>query len=160
MRWIFFNFRADVYADFVAGHFVTQKTKYEFSSMAHDQIHEQQNAIVKGDGGVIGITEKEDALQRWMVEGPEICLILGEYQSKHSPRCVDYDRHHEQIPSTQKLFALNMKSVIEVIEEMGNPFSDHSSDLVTLHANVIMSGAVVNTTQNIEEIGTTQHHCS
>jgi len=30
--------------------------------MAHDQIHEQLNALVKGDGGIIGITENESAL--------------------------------------------------------------------------------------------------
>ena len=35
--------------------------------MAHDQVHEQLNAMVKGDGGVIGITENDHALRRWMV---------------------------------------------------------------------------------------------
>ena len=29
--------------------------------MAQDQIHKQLNAIVKGDGGIIGITEIESA---------------------------------------------------------------------------------------------------
>ena len=31
--------------------------------MAHDQIHEQLNAIVKGDGGILGITENEFSLE-------------------------------------------------------------------------------------------------
>ena len=31
-------------------------------TLAHDQIHEQQNAKVKGDGAVIEITENEAAL--------------------------------------------------------------------------------------------------
>ena len=46
----------EVYADFVGGNFVTRKTSHKLSSLAHDQVHEQQNAIVKGDGGIIGIT--------------------------------------------------------------------------------------------------------
>ncbi len=50
------------YAEFMAGHFVTQKSSHKFSSLAHDQIHEQLNAMVKGDGGVIGITENDQAL--------------------------------------------------------------------------------------------------
>ena len=29
--------------------------------MAHDQVHEQLNAIVKGDGGAIGLIENESA---------------------------------------------------------------------------------------------------
>ena len=49
---------------FLKGHFVTQKTLHKFSMMAHDQIHEQLNAIVKGDGGIIGITENESAMRR------------------------------------------------------------------------------------------------
>ena len=50
-----------VWNEFFKGHFVTQKTCHKFSMMAHDQIHEQLNAIVKRDGGVIGITENESA---------------------------------------------------------------------------------------------------
>ena len=38
---------------------------YKFSAIAHDQCHKQQNAIVKGYSGVIGITENEEALQLW-----------------------------------------------------------------------------------------------
>ncbi len=48
----------------------------------HDQIHEQQNAIVKGDAGIIGIRENEAALKRWMVSGPEIGRMLIEYEVK------------------------------------------------------------------------------
>ena len=108
----------DVYADFVGGNFVTRKTSHKFSSLAHDEVHEQQNAIVKGDGGIIGITENEAALKRWMVAGPEISRLLSEYEEKHTHRRVDDDRHHEQIPSTPKKFALNTKTVVEAIEEL------------------------------------------
>ena len=53
--------------EFVKGNFVTQKSSHKFSALAHDQIHEQQNALVKGDGGIVGITENEGALRRWLV---------------------------------------------------------------------------------------------
>ena len=52
--------------------------------MAHGQVHEQLNAMVKGDGGVIGITENEAALKHWMVAGPEVVRLLTEYDGKHS----------------------------------------------------------------------------
>ena len=57
------------HAQFIKGNFVTQKTAHKFSALAHDQVHEQLNAMVKGDGGVIGITENETALRRWWWQG-------------------------------------------------------------------------------------------
>ena len=147
----------DVYSEFMRGHFVTTKTKRKFSAMAHDQIHEQQNAVLKGDGGIIGITENEPALHRWMVTGPEIGRLIGQYESKQTHKDTDDDRHHEQIPSLQRLFAVNVESTVESFEEMGNPFLDDTSDLVTLDSKVLMSEDVVNTVNKIEEIGNTQY---
>ncbi|KAH3751919.1 hypothetical protein DPMN_186526 [Dreissena polymorpha] len=51
-------------------------TKHRFSALAHYQIREQQNAIVKGDGGFVGLTENPDALRRWMVSAPETNAFL------------------------------------------------------------------------------------
>ena len=70
------------YEEFVKGHFVTQKSSHKFSKLAHDQVHEQLNAMVKGDGGVIGITENESSFRRWMVAGPEIAQLLIDYRKK------------------------------------------------------------------------------
>ena len=60
-----------------------------------DQVHEQLNAMVKGDGGVIGITENETALRRWGVAGPETARLLTEYEEKHSKKQKESERHHE-----------------------------------------------------------------
>ena len=109
-----------VWNEFLKGHFVMQKTSRKFSMMAHNQIHEQLNAIVKGDGGVIGVTENEAALRHWMIAGPETGRIISELSVKHSSNSKS--SHHEQIPSTQSRFAANVRSVIDVINEMGNPF--------------------------------------
>ncbi len=117
------------HAQFLNGNFVTQKTSHKFSALAHDQVHEQLNAMVKGDGGVIGITENEAALKRWMVAGPETARLLNEFDEKHSMTKKDTERHHEQIPSVQKTFLSHVKNVVNVIEELGNPFSDASTDL-------------------------------
>ncbi|KAK5611604.1 hypothetical protein CRENBAI_014387 [Crenichthys baileyi] len=39
--------------------------------MTIDQAHEQANAIIKADGGTIGLPEDPSALRRLMVAGPE-----------------------------------------------------------------------------------------
>ena len=60
------------YSEIVIGNFVPQKSRNKFSSLAHDQVHEQLNAMLKGDGGAIDLTENEAALMLWLVAGPEI----------------------------------------------------------------------------------------
>ena len=128
------------------------------SSLHWHTIRSMNNrAIVKGDGGIIGITENEAALKRWMVAGPRMSRHLSQYEEKHTHRRVDDDRHHEQIPSTQKKFALNTNTVVEAIEELGNPFADDTTDLATLDTKVIMSEEVVTTIQTAKQLGSTQY---
>lgn len=61
----------DVAAEFKKGLFTVNKTAKRFSAMAIDQAHEQNNAMVKGDGGAVGLTENPNAAdgcyqaQRW-----------------------------------------------------------------------------------------------
>ncbi|XP_063544202.1 uncharacterized protein LOC134752421 [Cydia strobilella] len=51
----------DLLKHFEKGQFVARKTDRPFSGIALDQAHEQINAILKGDGGMIGITENADS---------------------------------------------------------------------------------------------------
>ena len=70
-----------VFAEFMNGHFVMQKTQRNFSSIPIDYAHEQNNKCVKGDGGAIGLTENTSELLRWIVSGPEIARVINEFQS-------------------------------------------------------------------------------
>ena len=55
-----------------SGYFVISKTQNQFSSIAIDQAHEQNNAVLKGAGGAVGLLFKDmDAiLRRWETAGP------------------------------------------------------------------------------------------
>jgi len=44
-----------------------KKSQRKFSRIAIDHAHEQINAVVKGYGGAVGLTENPSALRRWMV---------------------------------------------------------------------------------------------
>ena len=48
--------------EFGAGNFTVRKTKNVLSSIPIDQAHEQNNALIKGDGGSIGLTDNPSAL--------------------------------------------------------------------------------------------------
>ncbi|XP_063958716.1 uncharacterized protein LOC135154779 [Lytechinus pictus] len=148
----------DTHNSFTDGNFVTQKSSHRFSALAHDQVHEQQNAVVKGDGGVIGITENEAALCRWMVAGPEIARIMSEYEDQFQSEKEPDVRHHEQLPSMQKSFATDLNNTISSFEKLGNPFDEDTKDLYVLDTKVVMPHEAVATLRSIEETGKAQHN--
>ena len=47
----------EIYAEFDKGNYTVRKTDSKFSNFTIDQAHEQNNAIVKGDGGAICLAE-------------------------------------------------------------------------------------------------------
>lgn len=86
-----------IHAEFVQGKFVVQKTQHLFSMIALDQNHEQENEVIKGDGGAVGLTESPTALRRWMVAGPEIARVVKEFESSFEVRKPINIQHHEQV---------------------------------------------------------------
>ena len=85
--------------------FVVQKWRHVFSLIALYQNHEQENKIIKGDGGAAGLTDNPAALKRWMVAGSEVTSSIKEFElAFQTPQAGD-TRHHEQTPSTQRAFA-------------------------------------------------------
>ena len=82
----------DISKEFHAGNFTQLKTQRPFSAIALDQMHEQENAKVKGDGGAIGLTEDQAALQRWMIAGPEIARLTQEFKGETGG---DHSKHHD-----------------------------------------------------------------
>lgn len=76
---------------------VVQKTKNKFSSIPIDQAHEQNNAVLKGSGGMIGLTENPSAFRKWMIAGPEQARLIVEFDSQFLNPSSDSDcLQHEQ----------------------------------------------------------------
>lgn len=148
----------EVYQEFLSGSFTVKKTGRAFSSIAIDQAHEQNNASVKGDGGAVGLTQNPTALRRWMVSGPEMARLIEEFQaSMERPEKGPDLRHHEQTRSTQMTFFNQLKALSSVIEEMGNPFTEESSDLLVLDTRDIADPAVSDAMRKLEKTGQEQY---
>lgn len=82
--------------EFLTGNFTVNKTNRNFSAISIDQVHEQLNSLVKGDGGAIGLTESDTALNRWIISGPEIIRLLGEFEENVVQVGKQDCKHHEQ----------------------------------------------------------------
>ena len=62
-RWLPVHIRDMAELPTSGGKFTVQKTAKAFSSIPLDQAHEQNNELIKGEGGVIGITENPNPPQ-------------------------------------------------------------------------------------------------
>ena len=76
--------------------------------MAIDQAHKQNNALVKGDGGAVGLTENPKALLRWMVAGPETARVIQQFEIT----AVKHEIYKSKWTKT-KLSIYKMKTIIK-----------------------------------------------
>ena len=81
--------------------------------MAIDQTHEQAIAVIKGEGGAIGVTEDPSALRRWIVAGPEVSRLATVYEIESEAKDANYEniRHHEQTARAQRQFYESWKAI-------------------------------------------------
>ncbi|KAJ8865818.1 hypothetical protein PR048_033340 [Dryococelus australis] len=100
----------DVDSAFKQGLFLGQKSGNEFSGIGLDQAQEQNNALIKGDGGGVGLLTDPAALRRWMLGCPEITQLIAEFEeeSNHTFKETLY-MHHEQTPGFQNMFAQKLE---------------------------------------------------
>ncbi|KAE8739304.1 hypothetical protein FOCC_FOCC015194 [Frankliniella occidentalis] len=97
----------DVHSAFTKGFFSLAKTREPFTRMSPDQVHEQNNKLVKGQGGAIGLTEDRQSLMRWMLAGPEVQKLVNEFSpTKINAATEGLETRHDQYSAIQsKTFA-------------------------------------------------------
>ena len=87
----------DIYSEFRNGNFTVNKTTKPFSSIGIDQAHEQNNKLVKIDGGAVNILLSDStALMKWMVGGPEISEMVQSFRSDQICEAVLQYRHEDR----------------------------------------------------------------
>ena len=126
-----------------------------------DQAHEMNNKEIKGDGGIIGLTENKSALEHWLICTPEINLHLLQSEKCYGYSSIENEDssqfHHEQTTAFQKKLIKDVKALTGMISELENPSKETSQDLISLQTKDIPHPeADVNLT-NIEKIGKTQY---
>ena len=94
-------------------YFTVKKSKRAFSAIATDQAHEQNNVSVKGDGGVVGLTENPAALHWWVASGVEMAQLLEEFAYSVQKR-KNTEFHYLEI-HVQITYAQDVKSLKRAI---------------------------------------------
>ncbi|KAK3912859.1 Chromosome-associated kinesin KIF4 [Frankliniella fusca] len=127
-----------LYTEFLKGKFVVHKSLRAMSGLGVDQAHEQNNRIVKEDGGAIGLTQNPTALRRWMLAGPEVTNLLLEFREETDDG-EDLLSHHEQYKAFQHDFLAKCSSLKESFETFSNPFTERLENLVALDTRIFAS---------------------
>ena len=115
-----YNF-PQLYNHFNNGQFTFQKTNTEYSNMALDQVHEQNNAQIKGIGGASHLVNLSDEspLVRWELCAGELYKLLFDFENDAlSPTSSMIDdpnqiqKHHEDNTSFRNRFVKDVELVI------------------------------------------------
>lgn len=144
--------------EFKRGNWTITRSNRRFSSLPIDQAHEQANKRVKGVGGIIGLTENRDLLERWIMTGPEISRVVEEFTGENDKDDEEELPHHEEGYASQQRFVRHVKDLLEELLSNGNPFEEHSEDLVTLDNKVCESAAATLSVHLVESMGQEQYN--
>ena len=141
--------------------------------MLLDEVHKQNNEIVKGAGllrtchhpllkgsricsEADGLITNPAAFKRWMVADPEQARILAEFEDIYfTPD--QYTVNHEQGHASQETLTKQVTNRCNMIVTMGNPFMDSSNVLMTLDNYDCMNEMVVQALHSMESLGKVQY---
>ena len=153
------NLPASIEKEFDDGKWVISRGIRRFSSIPTDQAHEQANKRVKGVGGVIGLTENPCMLERWVLTGSEISRMVEQFEDVEDLEdFADLLPHHEEGQTSQQRFRRHVTDLVDVLMNKGNPFEEHSEDLVTLDNKVCESKTASDSVHLIECKGKEQYN--
>ncbi|CAG9762637.1 unnamed protein product [Ceutorhynchus assimilis] len=148
----------NVYCEFMLGNFVVHKSGCIFSAVGIDQAHEQNNALIKADGGAVGLLHDATALKRWMIVGPEISGLLSQFQENIAGVDKKGTHHHEQYSAFQKSFYEKCLALKESFIQAENPFKIRSEDLIALDTRMVADEEGVAALHGAETIGNDLFH--
>lgn len=135
-----------IFLQLLSGKFVGHKTHRAFSGLPWDQLHEQLIRVLKGDGGIIGITENMDKLKEFMVLAPEFVRLIEEFEEGDA---TIETKHHEQYKKFQDTYYQDVKLLAGALRDYGNPFLEDSKELIAMHSSKVMGEEVVKSIRNL-----------
>ena len=124
--------------------------------MATDQADEQNNKLVKIDGGAVGILDNEAALLKWAVASSIISEILQD-QEPSNPKDKDILKHHENTKSFEEKFKKDKEAFQNAFLTYGNPFQEEEISLMHMISKVVLSDDATSSVKMAKEIGKRQY---
>ena len=148
----------EVYKNLKKGFFSFQKSNKEFSRMAVDQVHKQNNKVIKSAGRATDLVNKRDdsSLIRWETCGPDIVRIITEFdesEGKPLAKSALSTKNHEDNDIFCKNFELDIKALsrgLPVNPSMSTKLHKINND------SIVLPDFMFKRITSMEDIGETQ----
>jgi len=109
--------------------------------------------------GMIGLTENPDALRKWMLAGPELASLVSHFEAVFRFGSENEEKGHHSVSAlAHKNFNRDVRNMMSVFEEAGNPFQEDTADLFCVDTRRVASAEVVKTVMTIQTSGLKQYH--
>ena len=128
-----------MYAEFLKGNVVVQKSLHKFSFIGKDQSHGQSNKSLQAHGGAVGLYDNPEALTLFMLTGSDSSRCVAEFEYL-TPNLST--AHHEEANSLHVKYRKDVLAFVEIVQQLGNPFAS-GQELVALDTQEIMEQEVV-----------------
>ena len=89
-----------LYAEFLKGNFVVQRSARKFSLISKDQSHEQSNKNLQVHDSAVGLYENPEALTLFMLAGPDCTRCIEEFETVLDTT-TSGTAHHEEAGAMQ-----------------------------------------------------------
>lgn len=148
----------EVYTEFMNGNFVVQRSHHKFSLMAKDQSHEHSNkALQQSGGGLADMYDEADSIALYMLAAPDTARIVQEFENVLGKNKTTNTSHHEEAPKLQKKFLTDVRNLLNVIKEKGNPFLDQGENLKRIDTRDVMEPEVILSLRKMKRLGNSLH---
>ena len=123
--------------------------------MALDQIHEQNNCVIKSCAGAVDLVTKEDesALIRWEMCDPSIAWNINEFEESVTDDYYNHNsqKHHEDNVSFCSKFDNDVKTLVMAIPV--NPFQIDNLCKINNTKYVVPDEVFHNNVKMLDEMG-------
>ena len=85
------------------------------------------------------------------LDGPEISTFIEAFETENRSSRVD-TRHYDQTVSVQSAFVKDVRSLVDVIDELDNSFEEESEELNAFHTKQFAGSLAI---KNVRKIGMT-----
>lgn len=127
-----------LWLEFQQGNWVVNKSQLSFCALGADHALEQVNKWMKITGGLVGITQNENARTRFFLVAPEMTRLKVEAKQMTNIAKKENLRHHELGTSILDKQQTNVKKLISTLESHVNPFEYDNSDVINLVTKAVM----------------------
>ena len=145
----------DTWLELGKGKWAPNKSDIPFCSLGADEALEQENRRMKVQGGIVGITQNTQALNKFFLTSPELAKICSNGLAPRMMRKSEV--HHDVSKAATTRYWKNVASMVECLQNFMNPITYEGNDLVNLVTMTVAPADVARDVCDMPELGLAQY---